>query len=399
MAKKKKPVEADVEIDATKRAQSFLKALGEDEATLLSEARANMVDYISTGSYALNRMISGSYKKGIPSNRLIALHGPSGCGKSLIGGCCAREAQKKGYQVIYYDSENAIDKEFCDRLGVDYSSVIVRYPETISEFRNMAINDMTKWRETQGEEAKLFMVCDSIGNLMGTKERNDIEAGKDAADMGQRAKELRTCARSITAKCGQLNVPMIVINHSYEQAAANPMAAPTRKMSGGEGFIYACTSIVSLRKRVIKEAEKNSAGENKKVAKGVVLVAKTDKNRIIQEGLEAEIMLSFTKGLSKYYGLFVDALDHGFMEKQSTRVYVPHLDKKFFEKQLYTKDNALAVWPPILDDLNDAVEKSLGFADLEEEEALIDQLVSDDDEDEADDVDEVDADVEEVTKA
>jgi RecA/RadA recombinase len=344
----------------------------------MTEARANMIDYISTGSYAMNRMLSGSYFKGIPSNRLICFHGPSQSGKSVLAGCCAREAQKKGYQVIYYDSENALDKEFCDRLGIKYDEVILRYPETISEFRNMAANDMQKWRDKYGEEAKLFLVCDSIGNLMGTKEKNDIEAGKDAADMGQRAKELRSCARALTMRCGRCNVPMVVVNHSYDQNTTNPMAAPTRKMSGGEGFVYACTCIVELRKSQINEDEKNAAGDKVRVTKGVILKAKTQKNRIVQEGLRAEVLLSFSKGISRFYGLLEDALEHEFFEKKSTRVQVHHLDKSFFEKQLYAKQNTKDVWEPILKDLNVKVEKTIGYASkIEGEDELLKELEED----------------------
>lgn len=367
--------------DAASRAANFLKELKDtDKARLLADSKANVVDFISTGSYSLNRILSGSYFKGIPSNRLVALHGPSSCGKSLIAGCSAREAQKKGYQIIYYDTENAIDKDFCERLGIDYDSVIIRYPETISEFRNMAVSDMKLWREKNGEYP-VFLVCDSIGNLMGTKERNDIEAGKDASDMGQRAKELRTCARALTMNCGKFNIPMVVVNHSYEQAASNPMAASQRKMSGGEGFVYSCTMIVELKKSQIKEAEKDAAGKSTKVVRGVILRATTQKNRIVPEGLKAEIYLNFKTGLSKYYGLLNDALEHGFFEKSSTRIVVKHLDKKLFEKHLYKKEN-LEVWDPILEDLNSSVEKSISFADsIEDDDHAIEELLDDVEED------------------
>jgi recombination protein RecA len=365
--------------DAAKRALDFVTHLNDEKATTLKDAKANMVEFISSGSYSFNRMISGSYFKGYASNRLYALHGPSGCGKSLLAGCAAREAQKMGYQIIYYDTENAIDKEFCQRLGINYEEVIIRTPETISEFRNMTSNDMKKWREMYGEKAKIFMICDSIGNLLGTKESNDINEGKSASDMGQRAKELRTCARALTNKCGHFNIPMIVVNHSYEQSAANPMAAPTRKMSGGEGFIYACTGIISLKKSAIKEAEKDAEGNNKKITKGVILKAKTDKNRVVPEGLECEILLSFTKGLSKYYGLAVDALEHGFFEKKGTRITVKHLDKSFFEKHLYLKQNANDIWIPILQDLNTKVESVVGYENIDSDEDLEEIIESESD--------------------
>lgn len=374
MARRKK-VESSEISDAAKRAQELLKLIKDDDKAILTNAKANMVEFISSGSYAFNRMISGSYFKGYASNRLYALHGPSGCGKSLMAGCAAREAQKMGYQVIYYDSENAIDREFCARLGIDYDSVIIRYPETISDFRNKAVSDMTVFRESD-PNLKIFMVCDSIGNLLGTKEANDIAEGKSASDMGQRAKELRTCARALTNKCGRFNIPMVVVNHSYEQAAANPMAASVTKMSGGEGFVYACTGIISLKKKTEKEREKDAAGDNKSVVKGVILKASTTKNRVVPEGLDCQIYISFARGIQKYYGLLADALEHDFFEKQKTRILVKHLDKKLFTKKIYTKE----IWEPILNDLNEKVESTIRY-DMLERDDIIDEL----DEQETDD--------------
>jgi recombination protein RecA len=335
---------------------------------LLKDTNANMLDYISTGSYAFNRMISGSYFKGIPSNRLVVFHGPSGTGKSLLAGCCAREAQKKGYTVVYFDSENAIDEQFCANLGIDIKRIVVYNPETIAEFRNKSIELVKTFREKRGKDAKLMLICDSIGNLLGTKERNDITEGKEAQDMGQRAKELRSCARALTNFCGKHNIPLIAINHSYDQAAANPMSAPVRKMSGGEGFVYACTCIINLNKSVIREETVDGTGTKKKLPTGVRLRAKTDKNRIVQEGLDAEIYLSFKTGINKYYGLVSDAIEHGFMEKQGTRYYVKHLEKSFFEAHLFKKENRDAVWGPILDDLNKCVENTIKFHNIEQDE-------------------------------
>lgn len=377
MAKSKKASAAKVS-DSVKRAKDFVASLKDQEkATTLDEAKANMVDFISSGSYSFNRMISGSYFKGYASNRLYALHGPSGCGKSLLAGCAAREAQKAGYQVIYYDSENAIDMEFCKRLGIDYEAVIIRTPETIMEFRNMAISDMKLWRSTYGEEAKVFMVCDSIGNLLSKKEVADIEDGNDAADMGARAREYRACARALTNKCGVFNIPMIVINHSYEQAASNPKAASIQKMSGGQGFVYACTGVIALRKSQVKEDEKNAEGDKKKVVKGVILKAKTEKNRVVPEGLECEILLSFTRGMHKYYGLAIDAFEHGYFEKKATRVQVHHLDKSFFAKHLYKKEHAKDVWEPILNELNAKVEATISYEDIEEDDDLAEIMDND----------------------
>jgi len=42
--------------------------------------------WISTGSYSLNRVLSGSYFKGFADNKLYGIAGPSGTGKTVVAG-------------------------------------------------------------------------------------------------------------------------------------------------------------------------------------------------------------------------------------------------------------------------------------------------------------------------
>jgi RecA/RadA recombinase len=348
---------------AAERAKKFLKEHSKNQyaSTLESSLLSNVSDWISSGSLSLNKVLSGSYKKGYANNRLYVLAGPSSTGKSVLCAKAVAEAQKKGYQVFYFDSENAIDNEFMTRFGVKTDELIYHPVMTISEFRNTAVQQMKAWREDPAtKDVPAFFFCDSIGGLIGTKEANDVEEGKSASDMGQRAKELRACARILTQNCAFFKIPMIVTNHTYEQAAANPQSAPITKMTGGEGFMYASSAVIYLKKRAVKEEEKNSVGDKVKVKKGNVLIATSEKNRFVPEGTKGEIYMDFERGISTYYGLLADACEFGFIEPRSTRFYVKHLDKMIFEKNLYNKE----VFGPIIDDLSNKVEEKNKFATI-----------------------------------
>lgn len=352
-------------------AKSFLNKYKINEyASTLSESKlSNVTDWISSGSFSFNRTISGSLFKGFANNRLYVVAGPSGAGKSLVAGSTTKQAQKIGYTVAYFDSENAIDEDGMKRQGVNVEDIIYIPVKTISDFRNSAIDLMRKWRtDEESKNEKLLMICDSIGGLGGTKEFNDIEEGKSASDMGQRAKELRACARTLTIECAHNMVPLICTNHTYDQAAANPQAAPITKMTGGEGFMYAASAVIYLKKRAVKEAEKNAVGENVKVKKGNILIATSEKNRFVPEGTRGEIYVDFEKGISPFYGLLNDAIDLGFMEKKGTRIEVKHLDKSFFETQIYTKE----IWAPILKDLNEKIEEKYKFCKLIDDDIVPD---------------------------
>ena len=59
------------------------------------------VDWISTGNYALNYLISGDWSKGIPLGRVTCFAGESGSGKSYIcSGNLVNQAQKQGILPI-----------------------------------------------------------------------------------------------------------------------------------------------------------------------------------------------------------------------------------------------------------------------------------------------------------
>ncbi len=361
--KKEEPQNTSGLSAAALRAKAFLKKNNKYEyASTLNESKlSNVGDWISSGSFSFNKVLSGSYKKGFANNRLYVLAGPSSTGKSLLCAKTVYEAQQKGYQVFYFDSENAIDNDFMKRFGVDTDALIYFPIKTINEFRNLAVEQMKLWRsDPDTKEHKAMFFCDSIGGLMGTKETKDIEEGKTASDMGQRAKELRACSRALTIECAHNMIPLIVTNHTYEQAAANPQAAPITKMSGGEGFYYAASAIIYLKKRQVKEEQKDSLGDNVKVKTGNIIIAEVQKNRFVPEGTKAEIYVDFARGISPYYGLLKDAVDHGFFECKSARYYVKHLDKTLFEAKLYNKE----VFGPILDDLNTKIEETFKFSTM-----------------------------------
>jgi RecA/RadA recombinase len=338
-----------------KNALDFIKNFQKTNglASVLSESKlSNIRDYISTGSYILNRVISGSYFKGWPNNRIMVIAGANSTGKTYVCLSTAREAQKKGWQVVYFDSENAVDADFARNIGVDPETMLHIPVKTISQFRNEAVKLMREWRANEAtKDIPMIMFCDSIGNLSGTKEMNDVEASKDASDMGQRAKELRACARILTMECAENEVPLIATNHTYEQQ--NMMGAPTIKMGGGEGFAYATSGILILQKKVVNDdtGEKDSEGRKIVNKSGTIVIATSEKNRLVPFGSRGYAYIDFRKGLVPLYGLLDDALKYGLIEQSGAWYTVKGVEKKFREKELYTKE----VWQPIIKELNEKV--------------------------------------------
>ena len=78
--------------DVSKFRKSVTKSIGGISVGFESDP----VDWVDTGNYCLNYLISGDFNKGIPLGRVTMLAGESGSGKSLIAsGNIIKNAQKE----------------------------------------------------------------------------------------------------------------------------------------------------------------------------------------------------------------------------------------------------------------------------------------------------------------
>ena len=371
MAKKKSTGEAPEKKGFDPK--SFLaktKIKGLNKATTLNESPfSNITDWISTGSYALNKVLSGSYFKGIARGRITGLAGESGCGKSFICGNCVREAQRAGYDCVVFDTENAVDMEFLERIGVDTEKILYIPIQTVNEVKNTAAQLMDEYAESN-PDGKLFIVIDSVTGLSTEKQLyDDVAKDGTAMDMGLFARQVRALAKVLTHKVTETNSTLLFTNHVWEKPPANPNMMPEKVMNGGQGLVYAASAIAYLTKKLEREEEQNlTYGRKEKRIRGAILRASTEKNRFVPQGAKAEIMLSFQKGMNKWYGMYEEAVIHNFL--QGSGAWYTMIDPDTGEiiakvngkKNLYTKE----VWQPILKKLNIKVEEEFKFATLDE---------------------------------
>ena len=191
-------------------------------------------DWISTGSYALNYLISGDFNRGIPMGKVTVFAGESGSGKSfLCSGNLVRNAQEQGIYVILIDTENALDEKWLHALGVDTSEdkllklnmamiddVAKLISEFVKEYKVMAVE----------ERPKVLFVLDSIGMLLTPTDVNQFESGDLKGDMGRKPKALTALVRNCVNMFGDLNIGLVATNHTY--ASQDPYN-PDDKISGG----------------------------------------------------------------------------------------------------------------------------------------------------------------------
>lgn len=185
---------------------------------MTEDTTSSVKDYLHTGNYILNAAFSGSILKGIPTNRTIVLSGESSTGKTYLLLNICREAQKAGYFVVYYDSENAVDPEIAKSFGLDLGQIRYEPVATVQDFRT-SITSLTEYLIEQKKAGKeiprILFALDSAGNLASAKEVEDAAAGSDKADM-TRSKVLKSLFRILMVRMGYLGSTLICTNHIYK---------------------------------------------------------------------------------------------------------------------------------------------------------------------------------------
>jgi RecA/RadA recombinase len=278
-------------------------------------------DWVSTGNFSLNYLISGDFKKGVPLGKVTVFAGESGSGKSFIcSGNLVRNAQQQGIYVVLIDSENALDEAWLHALGVDTSE------DKLLKLNMAMIDDVAKTISTfmkdykampDGERPKVLFVVDSLGMLMSPTEVNQFDAGEIKGDMGRKPKALKALVTNCVNMFGSCNVGLVATNHSY---ASQDMFNPDPVVSGGSGFVYASSILVAMRKLKLKE---DQDGNKTSEVLGIRAACKVMKTRYAKPFEDVQIKIPYETGMNPYSGLLDLAESKGLLKKEgNSLVYV-----------------------------------------------------------------------------
>ena len=316
--------------------KEIIKETGNEFASLASEGitAGDVTSFIDTGSYSFNALLSGSIYGGLPGNRITAIAGEAATGKTFFAlGICKHFLDKdESAGVIYFESESAVSKNMIEDRGIDSKRFVVVPVATVQEFRTQSIKIVDKYLEQPEDKRKPIMfVLDSLGMLSTTKEMSDTAEGKETRDM-TRSQIVKSTFRVLTLKLGKADIPMIMTNHTYDVIGS---MFPQKEMGGGSGLKYAASSIIYLGKRKVKDGTD---------VVGNIIHCKNYKSRLTRENSMVDVLLTYDKGLDKYYGLMELAIEAGIFKKVSTRIELPDGTKTFGKtindnpEKYYTKE-------------------------------------------------------------
>ena len=94
--------------------------------------------------------------------------------------------------------------------------------------------------------------------------------------MGRKPKALTALIRNCVNMFAELNIGLVATNHTY---ASQDMFDPDDKISGGQGFVYASSVVVAMKKLKLKEDENGNKISDVTGIRSAVKVMKTRFNK------------------------------------------------------------------------------------------------------------------------
>ena len=360
-----------------------------DETKIIIEDSTEQ-GYINTDIYIMNALLSKSILSGgVCDDRITIFAGPPNTGKSYLIYNIARNAQKAGKFILFIDTEHSVSRQVLQGFGLDTNVdnlklISSNKVEDLKIFLTKFLDGLKTAKDDGAEIPEVVIFLDSIGQLASEKEKQDALDGKNKQDM-TRAKSIKQLFRVINSDLGYLGIPMIATNHTYEDTTA---FFPIQIMSGGKGAEYSASTIVFLSTAKLKTGREDEMDLN---SSGVIVTAQSRKNRIAKPK-KVKFEIDHEYGTNKFKGLEYFCTPENFekvgiakgkkseedgvigLNPGGTRWYVRHLDKSFFEKQLYTPE---VFTQEVLEALEPIIYKYFDYSSFEEQQSFVEKMEND----------------------
>jgi RecA/RadA recombinase len=145
-------------------------------------------------------------------------------------------------------------------------------------------------------------------------------------DMGRKPKALTALVRNCVNMFGDLNLGLVATNHTY---ASQDMFDPDDKISGGQGFIYASSIVVAMRKLKLKEDED---GNKVSEVKGIRAACKIMKTRYAKPFESVQVKIPYETGMNPYSGLTDLIEGKGMLKKEGNSLLYTTTDGEIIKK-------------------------------------------------------------------
>lgn len=296
--------------------------------------------WLDTGYAPLNKILSGSYKGGLPGGRIIEMFGGSSCGKTAIATKAMICAQQMAGIAAFHDHENSFDVGLGAGLGLDVDGAwIYKQPETYEQSVDDAVKLARGVRDKKliDPKAPIIVVFDSLASMVPQSKLIDAKGNeKNTSDFGMHDNmALAKCTSATFSVLAQMaykyNMTMLFLNQTRTKPGVTH-GDPTTTPGGNAPEFYATTRI-QLTRSMLKDGTD---------IEGQSIRAYTKKNKAFRPFLEANWRFMFRKDGSGYFDTTRSTIEHmkeiGLLS--TAGAYVEFEGKKYYAGPLAEKIDA-----------------------------------------------------------
>ena len=259
------------------------KKAGQNVAHDLKEDNPTEVkDWIPTGSRWLDSITCRGRLAGIPVGKVVEIAGLEATGKSYMAAQVAANAQKMGMDVIYFDSESAIDPTFLERAGCDLNNLLYVQATSV-EFVLETIEELLG-----SNDNRMLFVWDSLAL---TPSVSDVEGDfNPLSSMAVKARILAKGMSKLTVPIANSQCTFLVLNQLKTNITRSPSEAMTTPYMtpGGKAMIYAYSLRIWLTGR---KAKASFITDDKGFRIGSEVKVKLEKSRFGTQGRQCNFKI------------------------------------------------------------------------------------------------------------
>jgi recombination protein RecA len=267
------------------------------------ETPTDLTEWVSTGDDMLDLAISNRPNGGFPVGRIVEITGLEASGKSLVSAHTLANTQKKGGLAVYIDTENAINQEFLEALGVDTSKLLYVPLETVEDIFD-AMDSIIESVRKSDKDRLVTIVVDSVA---AATTKVELSADYDQAGYAtQKAIIISKAMRKITNLIGRERILVVFTNQLRIRMGVS--FGDPYTTSGGKalGFHASC------RLRLKKMGQvKDKSGE----IVGIKTKAQVIKNRMGPPLRSVDFNIYFDRGIDRYGSWLSTMKAHGLVKQ------------------------------------------------------------------------------------
>jgi recombination protein RecA len=253
------------------------KAGNEVAFNLTDDNPTDVSGWIATGSRWLDSIICKGKMAGIPIGKVSEIAGLSASGKSYMAAQIAANAQKMDIDVVYFDSESALDSEFLANAGCDVKNILYVQATTV-EFVLETIEELLGTAEN-----RMLFIWDSLAL---TPALADIEGDfNPLSTMAQKPRILSKGMSKLVQPIANKHCTLLVLNQLKTNITSTPAEALVEPYftPGGKALPYSYSLRIWLTGR---KSKASYVIDDNGYRLGSEVKAKLKKSRFGTEGRE-----------------------------------------------------------------------------------------------------------------